>query len=160
LNWGRYEVQRNINMPMTALRFLRAQNQGRSTFTLEGEKRLDGIDTVLVSFEEHAMPRIIASEDGAPAHGRFWIDPLGRVVRSELSFETSGGRTTTRSVRDRVSLRSLIRVSFGEEPRLKVWLPMSMQEQYYIAAALLEGNATYSNFRRFSVDTATTIKTP
>jgi hypothetical protein len=35
-----------------------------------------------------------------------------------------------------------------------------MAERYYIGGVNLEGNATYSNFRRFSVDTSTTIKAP
>jgi VWFA-related protein len=160
LNTPRYDIQRTINMPMMALRFLRAENQHRSTFKHEGNKGIDGIETSLISFEERAKPRIIASEDDAAARGRFWLDATGRVVRSELSFETRAGTGVNSKSRERVSLRSLIKVSYGEEPRLKLWMPLSMEERYYIGGVNLEGNATYSNFRRFKVDTSTTMKAP
>jgi hypothetical protein len=147
---------------MMALRFLRAQNQHRSRFKFEGDKRLDGIASSLISFEERARPRLIASNDEAAARGRLWIDERGRVVRSELSFETglAGGRTGPSTTREHARVRGLIRVSYGDEPRLKLWMPMSMDEEYHVGGHILEGHATYTNFRRFQVDTSTIAKSP
>lgn len=161
LNLGRYEIQRTINMPLTALRFLRAQNQTRSTFKLEGNKRIDGIETSLVSFEEQAKPRMLASDDDAAAKGRYWIDPAGRVIRSELTLESAVGSTNSRGLTEPFTVRSIINVSYGEEPRLGLWVPVSMEERYNLSGGVvLSGSATYSNFRRFSVDTSTVIKVP
>jgi hypothetical protein len=159
LNTGEYAVQRTINMPMTALRFLRGPEQGRSTFELKGEKRIDGVETSVVSFEEQAMPRLISSPDDSAASGRFWIDARGRVLESELTHETSmETRTGPHNLRDHVTVRTIIKVTYGEDPRVKLWMPLSMEEQYRVGGVLLHGKATYSNFRRFTVDTATVIK--
>lgn len=67
----RFAFNRTLNVPMTALRFLRRQNQNRSTF------RVDRVEPsrVVLRFEEEATPRLIGSEDGAPASGSFSIDP-------------------------------------------------------------------------------------
>jgi hypothetical protein len=161
LNIGRYEIQRTINMPLTALRFLRAQNQTRSTFKLEGDKRIDGIETSLVSFEEQAKPRMMASDDDAAAKGRYWIDSAGRVIRTEFTLESAVGTTNSRGLTDQFTVRSIISVSYGQEPRLGLWVPVSMEERYNLSGGvLLSGSATYANFRRFSVDTSTIIKVP
>jgi hypothetical protein len=158
LNTGPYVVQRTINMPMTALRFLRRPNQPRSRYTFEGRKTEGGIEVALVSFEEKAKPRLIASEDEAAARGRFWVDPItGRVVRSELSFDT---RVDFGPRRRNIDLRSKVSVRYAEEPRFRLWLPVSMDEQYVVEGVLLEGQATYVNFRRFAVDTSSSVKTP
>lgn len=158
LNTGPYVVQRTINMPMTALRFLRRPNQPRSRYTFEGRKTEGGIEVALVSFEEKAKPRLIASEDEAAARGRFWVDPItGRVVRSELSFDT---RVDFGTRRGNIDLRSKVSVRYAEEPRSRLWLPVSMDEQYVVEGVLLEGQATYVNFRRFAVDTSSSVKTP
>jgi hypothetical protein len=136
---------------MMALRFLRGPNQPRSRFKFEGIKKVDGLTLALVSFEERSQPRLIASEDDAAARGRFWIEPAtGRVVRSELSFQT--GR--------KIIVRSLVRVQYADEPTLKLWMPVSMQEDYFVEGVLLEGKASYGNFRRFTVATSTEVKTP
>ncbi len=161
LNLGRYEIQRTINLHLTALRFLRSQNQGRSTFKLDGDKRIDGIETSLVSFEEQAMPRMMASDDDAAAKGRYWIDAAGRVIRSEFTLQSAVRTTNSRGLTDQFTVLSIINVSYGEEPRLGLWVPVSMEERYNLASGvLLSGSATYSNFRRFNVDTSTNIKVP
>ena len=58
----RFAFNRTLNVPMTALRFLRRPNQHRSTF------RVDRVEPsrVVLRFKEEATPRLIGSEDGAP----------------------------------------------------------------------------------------------
>jgi VWFA-related protein len=138
-------VNRTINQPLLALKFLRAANQARSTFAIDNGFSGDG--AVRLTFVESAKPRMIASPDNAAARGSFRIDPAtGRVLASELMIET--GRT-----------RASIRVTFAEQPNLGLWLPVSMDERYGPSpVTAVEGRATYSNFRRFKVDTDTTIK--
>jgi hypothetical protein len=147
-----YDLHRTVNNPHVALRFLRRQAQSRSRFRIAGDERVERVPATVLEFEEQAKPRLIASPDAAPARGRFWIEPeSGRVLRSELSLETgvTGQKT---------SARTRIRVSYARDERLDEWLPSSMEEEYRVAAALVEGSARYSGFRRFTVQTSTEIK--
>lgn len=81
------------------------------------------------------------------ARGRFWIEPTsGRVVRTELGIRTqdAGGTVT---------------VSYAPQPAAaNLWLPVSMNEEYTNRSETIEGRATYTNFRTFSVDVSTIIK--
>ena len=79
----RYAFNRTLNVPLTALRFLRRPNQSRSTFQID---RRDATG-VVVGFKETASPRLIASEDSAAASGSFTLDPeSGRVLRTEFTL--------------------------------------------------------------------------
>jgi hypothetical protein len=139
----RFAFNRTLNVPMTALRFLRKANQDRSVF------RVDRVEPsgVVLRFKEEARPRLIATEDGAAASGSFTIDlDSGRVVRTEFTLPSRRviGRFT---------------VEYAEQPALKLWLPASMVESYTFpsGASPMDGRATYSNFRMFRVETSTTI---
>jgi hypothetical protein len=140
---------RTVNLPLAALRFLRADAQHRSAFRLDGTLRIDRTDTAVLRFTETALPRVIGTPDNAAAQGAFWIEPAtGRVMRFELVLTTRVEGVTTAST---------IRVDFGQEARLKAWLPRQMSENYTISRvngnelATLSGRAIYSNARRFEV---------
>lgn len=141
-------LRRTLNVPMTALRFLRAANQPRSTFERRGTERQDGRDLMVVRFTEHATPRLIGSDEGSPARGSFWIDvKTGAVTKSEI--ELNHARVAAKLV-----------VKYAEHATAKLWLPVSMEETYVVArgADAVYGNATYSNFKRFRVDTSSDLK--
>ena len=147
----RSDIFRTINMPMMALRFLRFVDQRRSKFSLEGIQAVDGTRVAVVRFEERATPRMIESDDAAAARGTFWIEPrTGRVVKSELRFDTGKGAGR---------LRVRVRVGYAPEPD-GTWVPTAMDEEYRLGkgALAVEGHATYANFRKFKVETSTTIK--
>jgi VWFA-related protein len=138
-------VIRTINQPLIALKFLRAANQARSDFKIDRMRTSAGRTEVLLTFAEKAKPRLIASPDNAAASGSFWIDSTtGRISASELIIQTGSTRIT-------------IRVTFGEQPKLRLWLPITMEETYTTRPGI-EGRATYSNFRQFKVETDTTMK--
>jgi hypothetical protein len=143
--------RRTLNVPMTALRFLRAANQSRSTFELHDKDRQNGRTVLVVRFKEHAMPRLIASNEGTPAKGQFWIDATtGAVTRSELEM-----------IHDRVAGK--LTVKYAEHPTAKLWLPEWMDEVYTFGTvglrnATIYSHATYANFKRFKVETSTTVK--
>jgi hypothetical protein len=92
-----------------------------------------------------------------PAGGRFWLEPdSGRVIRSELVVDSGNARAT-------------ITVTYGERPKLAVWVPTSMDEAYMWPSKLTAGNvnigsgsiechASYTNFRSFNVDVSTIVK--
>jgi hypothetical protein len=140
--------KRTLNIPMTALRFLRRQNQSRSAFQIDREEKTDASPLVVLRFKEQATPRLIGTSGQAAATGAFWIDPSsGAVVRTEL-------RLSTRTVVGE------IKVSYAQQLEPPIWLPASMDELYNVTewSLAISGKATYSNFRRFRVDVSTEVK--
>jgi hypothetical protein len=148
------KIDRTINVPMTALQYLRAANQPRSVFRLGKSERVGGIDCVTVQFTEQATPRIIGTSDGVPAHGTFWIDMTGggRVLKTELRIDSVGTRAQ--------AIRAQATVTYGRVDKLDVWLPAVMDETYELPATrqVVTGHATYSNFLEFAVTTSESIK--
>lgn len=143
-------VRRNINVPTMALAFLRRDNQSRSTFAIDGTAKIENTNTVVLAFTERESPTIIRSgTTDAPASGRFWIDPgNGRIVRSQLRASPA-------------KITATVTVTYATAPKLDVWVPVSMSESYRGSAGeSISGNASYKNFRRFSVDVSTIVKAP
>jgi len=145
-------LNRTLNVPFTTLVFLLPAHQARSDFAVDGTDTIDGQPTVVLRFSERGMPRILRSDDSAPARGTFWVQPAsGRVLRSELVFTTVGqgiGRVT-----------ATIRVTFAPEPRTGLWLPAMMDERYSFASGdIIAGTARYSKARQFAVDTNSSVK--
>jgi len=140
-------VKRNINVPTMALAYIRRENQDRSTFRLSGNAKIDDAQTQVLTFTERQRPTIIRSGDeDTPATGRFWIDSsTGRIVRSEIDVKPS-------------PLSATITVTYGAVPKVDIWVPVAMVESYKQNGAQISGTASYSNFRRFDVTVATTIK--
>lgn len=140
-------VDRTINLPMSALLFLKRTHQPRSTFTLGRTERLDGVNTLVVAFEEQATPRLIGSDGDRPATGQFWVEPeTGRVLQSELKFATGTRSNQTRAT---------IRVRYAQNARLSLALPNWMDEEYETSSGgrtmALACRATYTSYRRFGV---------
>jgi hypothetical protein len=103
-----------------------------------------------VSFTELATPTLIGVAGGEPATGTFWLDPSsGRVLRSELHVVSRSNGATA-------SATFTVRYAFDAKTQLT--LPTLMQERYMVqgwrgAPETIEGTATYSNPRRFTVTT-------
>lgn len=144
-----YNLTRTLNLPMAALPYLRAGNQGRSTYRHDGVDSIGGRRVIVVQFRETGRPRIIGTPDNSAAEGVFWIEPgSGRVLRSELSLpvRAGGGEVSTS-----------LRTEFAEDARLGVWLPSQMEEEDAIrsfagvAIATLSGRAIYRDAKRFDV---------
>jgi hypothetical protein len=154
-------VRRTINIPTLALLFLESRAQSRSTFRLEGRATIDGTQTLELRFEETATPRMVQTLDGAAARGKAWVEPeSGAVVKTEFLLISSIGS-------------AFMTTTYGRQPNLTVRAPIEMVERYEMnygsasgvmgsvgvsARTRIEGRATYSDFRRFTVDTATIIR--
>ena len=139
---------RDINVPTFALQILTADWRGRCSFRVAGHERAEATDAVVVEFVERATPTIVVGARGenVPSRGRFWIDPgNGRILRSLLETRPTGNINT-------------LEVRFRHEPKLDLLVPAEMIERRRGGAETLEGRATYSNFRRFKVDTSIEIK--
>jgi VWFA-related protein len=147
-------LDRTINVPMTALHFIRAANQSRSVFRLGRPERIGGVDCVTLQFSEQSVPRLIGTRDNAAAQGTFWIDMAngGRVVRSELRMESVGNGGAL--------VRSQTTVTYARAGKLDVWLPAVMEDSYDLPASrqTVTGHATYADFREFKVTTSADIK--
>jgi len=156
-------LERTVNVPLLPLRFLETKNQKRFTFRRTGNRRPNPMtqespapaghfrvsaEVWVVEFKEHDSPtlaRTRASVHGPlrdlPARGRFWIEPAsGRVLMSEVMFDTSGAR-------------GIIAVNYQSEPLLGVLVPTEMRERYdhLRDKSIIEGFASYGRFRQFQV---------
>ena len=141
-------LQRNINVPTMALTYLRRSNQARSDFTPSGREKVENVQTVILSFRERAKPTIIRSRtDDLPAIGRFWVEPAsGRVVKSEIQVD---GKIS----------RSKITVTYAPAPKLTIWAPVAMKEEYTTTSReTIKCDAKYSNFRQFKVVVSEIVK--
>jgi hypothetical protein len=113
-----------------------------------GEETIDRVPVWVLRFNEIAKPTVIRTSlgDDQPATGRAWVDPLtGRLHRAEVIVDRpafAGNFTGTLDVR------------FHNDPKLGVLVPATMTEQYQIGGVQESfGEATYSNYRRFGVET-------
>jgi hypothetical protein len=149
LDVPRLRFRRTLNVPMTALRFLRRENQSRSAFTLGTVERRGAREVATVRFSEEAQPPLIGSNEPGRTAGSFTVDAeSGRVLKSVLSVTGS-------------SVAATITVDFAEQSTLGLWLPAAMQENYAFRTTMtvnIDGRATYLNYRQFKVDTSMTIK--
>jgi hypothetical protein len=131
-------VTRNVNVPTMALVFLRREQQGRSSFHEDGTERTSDNRVVqIVAFTERSRPTLVRSANtrDVPASGRFWIEASGRVDRTELSLAAP----------DKVKATGT--VMYGAQPRLNVWVPLTMREHYEDGSwDKVDAVATYSDF--------------
>jgi hypothetical protein len=149
-----------LDQPLLALDFLRAANQERSTFKIEGLKNLKGAQVAVLKFtEKKGQQPLIATPEKTPASGRFWIDPAdGGVRQTELML--SGDNYTQK-----------VTVTYANNAAVSMWLPVEMYQQSEVSGPgatdssgrasagyggrqAFEGRATYTNFRHITVDTS------
>ncbi|HEY2433303.1 MAG TPA: hypothetical protein VGI12_11580, partial [Vicinamibacterales bacterium] len=155
LNPETARIDRTTNVPMTALLYLRGINQSRSAFRLGRPDRVGGVNCVTLQFTEQSQPRLVRTNDGAPAEGTFWIDMAsgGRVVKTEIRMQSA-------SAPGQPVIRSQTAVTYAHVDKLDLWVPVVMDENYEVTASrqTLTGHATYSDFRVFKVSTSTDVK--
>lgn len=133
-------VNRNINVPTMVLQFAKSAEQFRSEFKRGDKTEISGIDARELRFQEKKLPRVIKTRDGAAAQGKFWVEEAtGRVIKTELRVATGNTNAT-------------VIVTYQFQPKLKIWLPMLMNERYATPRQpVITGRATYQNFRQFNV---------
>jgi hypothetical protein len=159
------DVERTVNTPMLALRFLERENQPRFSFrrtrngsphAMTGEAPSPpghfrvATEVWAIEFAEKGRPTLIRTRNrpgtqnplkDLPAEGRFWIEPAtGRVLMSELALAATGARAA-------------ITVNYQSEPLLGLLVPVEMRERYdrLRNRTTVEGFATYGRFRQFQV---------
>ena len=141
-------VERNVNLPTLALRYLDPAQRPRLVFRRQGQATVAGVKTWELAFAERGSPTVVRDGDkDILATGSFWLDPAtGRVVR-----------TTMRLKIDAVSIE--VTVTYRSDAKAgDTWVPAEMREVYLSATRRLECVATYSNIRRFQVITGESQK--
>lgn len=142
-------MQRNINVPVLALEYLKPANAARCRFGSPHRETIEGSQAWKLDYTERDGPTVI--RDGrnggnVPASGTFWIrDADGAVMRTIL-------RTASR-VSD-----VEIDVKYCQAPSILVLVPCRMAEHYNVRGEEVTGVATYSNIRQFKVTTTEIVK--
>ncbi len=146
-------LQRTINVPILALLFLEREHQSRLQYARAeagNVKRFADLanehDIWMLEFREIADDTMVRGEGGrdVPSHGRVWLDSVtGRILRTEHISEDT-------------AVRAVIDVTYRSEKGLDLLVPVEMRENYLIRRSELRinGRATYSHFRQFTVTTS------
>ena len=149
-------VYRTTNNPAVVLELLDRRNRSRMRFRRSGDDVVAGRRAWVVHFDERARPTIVRTTGGrnCSASGRAWIAPIdGTLLRVRADFD----------IHDVPSgVHASIDVAFAAEPKLGLWVPQRLVEEYENDrhAQIAAGQATYSNYRRFTVDTKVLIGSP
>jgi hypothetical protein len=149
-------IYRTINSPALVLELLDSRNSSRMRFRKDGEETIGPLRAWVIRFEETSRPTIVRGTDSwnAPAKGRAWIDPAtGTLLRAEAAVLVRGGPVRTGD------FTGTVNVTFGNESRLGFWVPTAMTEKYETTRFTMvsSGEATYSNYRMFTVDTRVVV---
>jgi hypothetical protein len=158
------DIERTINLPVLAMTVLDRRAQANFQFhmiSLPGEEPKSlpkspafavPTDAVVVAFDEVQIRTMVTTPQGKNlrSKGRFWLAmPSAEVLMTELRVED-------------FSLGAAIHVAYQPQPGIKVPVPVEMHEFYEnrMNSTKVEGTATYSNFREFSVQVDETIAPP
>jgi len=133
-------LDRAVLLPRLACLFLHAANQPRFTFKKGGERKIEGINTWEVKYQEKATPTIIFSTAGkdAPSTGSFWIDPAtGQVLMSVLKNGDSS------------ALYDEMTVKYALDQAIGLWLPTSLVDKTIDIEdeREVEGKGTFKKWR-------------
>ena len=147
-------VKREINVPTFALRIARKDEAPRFTFTKRDEKKISGVETWEIRFQEERAPTLTHGLRGESlvSSGSLWIEPAtGRILKTELRIENPYSEQPVKAV---------ITVTYKDNERLKMLVPVQMEEQYTTKNTTVTAEANYSNYRSFKVDVKSAIEAP
>lgn len=146
-------VFRTINMPIMALLFFeesRQRNLQIERLVAGNSRRFEPLAPAeyvwRLGFTETGRPTMVRGAGGKdiPSHGEIWVDSTtGRILQTQLVSE------------DGAVLVADIHVNYGAAPGFTLLLPVEMRELYRVRVneSRIDGRATYSKFRQFTVTT-------
>jgi len=155
------DLKRDINLPTVALSLLRRANHWRFQFKTQKDESIDGRTCRVLAYREKESPSLISTRNSGDVfiYGRVWLDQAdGRVRRTEFRFDRGVGMG---------GFRSSIRVDYGPVEGIATLVPVRMWEWHEGVNQLgriggdltgVQGLASYSQIRRFSVTTTETVK--
>ena len=147
-------IFRTINDPTIVLELLDPRHAARMRFSRAGTA--DDGRVWVVRFVETGRPTIIRTRGfhDQPAQGRAWVDAVsGEIHRVEAMVQPASGMR---------NFTGTIDVRFVHDARMGFAVPASMSERYTNRnlAVVSSGEATYGNFRRFTVETEEKLGSP
>jgi len=143
-------IERNFNVPTTALFYFASANQDRFKFSA---KTVDAQGIWHIAFKETYKPTLIRTPEGqsVPSEGELWANPAdGTVVRTILKTELIGIK------RSRMQYGTgRVEVTYRLVEELGMWLPERMTEMFEARGSnniweRVDGTAEYSNYRKFT----------
>jgi hypothetical protein len=154
-------VIRTIDVPTFALMLLRPEYRRRFQFRKHGEETIESTSVWRIDFVEHARPSIVRTlrNSDVMLEGSFWIDPMsGRVVKTLVKTEGTPDPGIRIPPPTRTPLMWVL-VAYAPNDALGLWVPDRMNE---VAVSMDRSSvtvaATYSNFRKFDVQTVETFR--
>jgi hypothetical protein len=115
------ETVMRLNDPMIVLRFMSPADPSKFKYSVEGKKKLNGIETVGLRFDEirgDGIKYALDTRGNASVSGRFWMDPAtGAIHQTDFSADskTEVARVT---------------VVYAPDTRLNLLLPSKTVESY------------------------------
>lgn len=138
-------VQRNFNVPTTALFFFKTDDLDRFKFAAKTVEK-DG--AWHIAFRETEHPTLIRTPEGrsVPSDGDIWVNPGDGTIQRTL-LKTVMVSTTQHGI-------GQVDVMYRFVETLGMWLPASMDEEFEARGKLgmwarVQGHADYSNYRQF-----------
>jgi hypothetical protein len=141
-------LRRSINDPALVLELLDGRNARRMRVQKIREVTSNDLPVWIVRFRETGRPTIVrtSSLGDVPSSGQAWIDPsTGRLLRVQATIGAISG------------VRCDVDVTFENVPELKFFVPARMMERCFDGAFVQEGEATYDEYRRFTVETRESV---
>jgi hypothetical protein len=139
-------VERNFNVPTTAMFFFRSESHDRFKFAAKEPER--GIWRI--AWRETHKPTFIRSPSGAsvPAEGELWVDPADGTIRRTVLAAAMQGRNNNEG-------SGRVDVTYRYVDAIGMWLPSVMDEEWMTTAPMgkwerVIGHAVYSNYRQFT----------
>jgi hypothetical protein len=144
-------LRRSINDPALVLELLDGRNAQRMQIQKVREVTTQNVPAWIVRFRETGRPTLVRSSSlgDVPANGQAWIDPsTGRLLQVQVTIGAISG------------VRCEVDVTFEKAPEIEFSVPARMIERCYDGAFVQEGDATYNNYRKFTVETRESVTVP
>jgi hypothetical protein len=138
-----------VTNPLVAVALMHPYYHPRLRFTLGGEERSLGKGVRAVRFQELEERDGQKLEPLFPPVGRtrgtVWIDPQnGRIMKTDIRFVNGAASSTSTT-------------DFDFDARMGIMLPTEMRTTWRNGSSTVSGEAKYGQFRRFEVQTDTTV---
>lgn len=139
-------MPRTTNVPTLPLELMHPTHRQRFAFTHERTERVDGAQTARLAFVEEARPTLIRSPDGKleiRTRGTLWIEPqTGRLRRAAVEAWWADVKMP--------HPEWTLTVTFADNANVGLLVPKTLRETFVVMGGRGEGDAKYSNVRRFT----------
>lgn len=137
---------RTINLPSLPLELLHERNEARFVIDQSEPDRMNDCASLRIHLVETVTPTLIQRPEGGnmPSQVTAWVEPAsGALCRAEVRTRDAqlgaGG------------VDAVVHVDFTYDPALDLRVPSKMYEEFlYPPRSVGVGEATYSNYRRFT----------